>query len=453
MFALGGVMHETLAAVLERVAPEDVAAVLCDFDFDEKLLLFRALPSAEDQGVVLEETDQKSHREILEALSEDERHEIIGEMPVDDLVDHIENLPEAEQKRIIASLEKDEAEDVEELLGYDPDTAGGMMTTEFITIPVGTSSGDVLKKIQGNLGAEAEIIAWLYVTENGEKLRGVVSIRDVLRASPQTVVDDYMETDVVKVRVDTDREEVAAVLDKYDFPVVPVVDEEDSIRGVATFDDVIDAMQEEHSEDMLRMAGTTSVHPLYEPILPVMGKRLPFLLVTWIGGLCVATILNRFGEPLVGSELFLHMIIWVHLVSALSGNVAVVTSTVLVRGLATGEVGLTRFKRVLIREMSVACLIAMILAVCSGVSMYFFGFFVDEPGYKAGQVILTLVVAMSVSVTWAGLIGGLVPVVCHISRKIDPAIASGPFVTITCDISASFIFLLIIYFMIDSWPV
>ncbi|MBN1441651.1 MAG: magnesium transporter [Planctomycetes bacterium] len=442
LFELGESDSAKFAAAMERVAPEDVAAVLTDFESEKKLFLFRALPSAELQAVVLEETDQQSHREILEGLAEKERHEVLGEMPVDDLVDHLEQLPEAEQRRLIATLEKEEAEDVRELLGYDPDTAGGMMTTEFITIRAGTTSREALAAIQGNLNVE--VIAYVYVTDAGERLKGIVSIREILRASPSTLVDSYMATDVVKVGVDTDREEVASCFDKYNLAVVPVVDSVGRIRGIVTFDDVIDAMQEEHSEDMFRMAGTTSIHPLYERIHSDVGKRLPFLMMTMIGGLGVATILDRAGVRSIGTTTFVMMVIWVQLVCALSGNVAVVTSTVLVRALATGEIGVTRLRRAFWRAVFVNGIIAVILALLAGIEMYLFGWVTGEAGYRSSPVLGSLMLAVVASVTWAGLIGAAIPLVCHLSGKIDPAIASGPFVTVTCDISSSLIFFLII---------
>lgn len=452
LFELGEVDPETLRSALERVAPEDAAEVIGGFEPDQKVLLFRSLPSAEDRAIVLEETDRQSHREIVESLAEDERQAVFGEMPVDDLVDHLEELPREEQRSIIASLEKEDAENVAELLRYEPDTAGGMMTTEVITIRRGTTSRDALAEIQGNLGAE--VIAYVYVVDRRGALVGVVSIRGILQASPETVVDGYMETDVVKVHVDTDREEVAAIFDKYNLAVVPVVDDEDGLRGIVTFDDVIDAMQEEHSEDMLRMAGTTTVDPLHEPVLADVFKRVPFLMVTMAGGLVVAMILDFLGSralPLV----FPAMVIWVHLVSALSGNVAVVTSTVLVRGfaLSSADLGLARVRRALGREIVVAGVIALLLALLAAGEIWVYGHLTGVEAYLSPRVIIALFTAMTVSVAWAGLIGALVPTLCHLSRRIDPAIASGPFVTITCDISASLIFLLIIMALIGGdWP-
>lgn len=451
IFGLDEATPERLSAALARVAPEDVSAVLGDFSPEEKVLIFRALPGTEEQGVVLEEADQKTRRDILEGITEEERRRIIGDMSVDDLVDHLEHLPPAEQKRLIASLGKREARDVQELLAYDPDTAGGMMTTEFLAIPLGSTSREALEKIQGNLGVE--IISYVYLTGDEGTLRGVVSIREILRAAPSTPVDAYAETDVVRVGVATDREEVAKVFDNYNVTVVPVVDARNRIRGIVTVDDVIDALQEEHSEDMLRMAGTTAVHPLHEPVHLDVLKRLPFLLVTMVGGLVVAATLDHFANEVIGIFIFSKMVIWVHLVSALSGNVAVVTSTVLVRGLATGFISSQGLVRALVREVLVGVVVAFILAALAVAEIYAFSLIAGEPGYAAPRVIVALILGMVASIAWAGFVGAVIPVACRLSRRIDPALASGPFVTITCDISASIIFLLIIARVVGTeWP-
>ncbi|MCZ6795504.1 MAG: magnesium transporter [Planctomycetota bacterium] len=445
MFGVGDPDPASLQGALEKVAPEDVAAVLGDFPVDEKIRIFRALPSKEDQSVVVEETDRQSHREILEALTEEERRGIIGEMPVDDLVDHLEELPQDEQERIIATLDREDAEDVEELLQYPPDTAGGMMTTEFITVPAGVTSREALARIQGNVGAE--FYAYVYVIDANERLEGVASIREILQADPGILVDTFMEKDVVSVPVDTDREEVAAAVERYNLTAIPVLDRASQIRGIVTVDDVMEAVQEEHSEDMLRMAGTTAVHPLYEPVKFDVAKRLPFLLITLTGGFAVLVLQNTFRD-LITITLFAAVLPLLHMLSALSGNVAVVASTVLVRGLATGDVGSTRLKKALRRELLVAALIPLILAPLAGVALYFFGQATGRDEYCQPRIILAMALGMTASVIWAGLIGALVPIFCQLSRVIDPAIASGPFVTVTCDISSSLIFLVIVVLLV-----
>lgn len=445
---LGDEDRVALEGCLNRVAPEDVAAVLGDLDTNERLAIFKALPSVESKATVLEETDQQTRADLLEGLSEEERREVIGEMPVDDLVDTLDELPRAEQERIIADLEEDDAEDVRELRQYEADSAGGMMTPEFLVAPVGATSGEALATIQGNLNAE--VISYVYVTSKEGRLKGVVSIRDLLKAGPETAVEDHMETDIVKVEVETDREEVAAVVDKYNLPVIPVVDSTGSIRGIVTFDDVLDAVQDEHSEDMLRMAGTTAIHPYYEPVHVGVAKRLPFLLVTLTGCIGVLLVQNHFREIIAGdgtaeaSLLMLMVLPIVHLISGLSGNVAVVTSTVFVRGLATGEIYPGRISRAVWQELLIGILIGLVIAVLVGLVLsLFFGQRYDP------DIILVVACGLFASIAWAAVIGALVPVICR-RVGIDPAIASGPFVTITVDISASFIFLLFVLKMLAA---
>ena len=275
-----------------------------------------------------------------------------------------------------------------------------------------------------------------------------MSIREVLRATPDTNIDSYMVTDVVKVSVDTDREEVAALVERYDLGAIPVVDDHERIRGIVTFDDVMDAVEEEHSEDMLRMAGTTAVHPLYEPVKLDVAKRLPFLVITMTGGFAVLLVLNVFRDP-IGIVIFGTVLPLLHMLSALSGNVAVVASTVLVRGMATGDVSPRRLRKALGREFLVAAVVPIILAPTAGLILYLFGLLIPElETYADPTIILAMMLGMVASVAWAGLIGALVPILCSLSRIIDPAIASGPFVTVTCDISSSLIFLVIVYLLL-----
>ena len=438
-----------LKGCLKRVAPEDVAVVLGDLDTEERLAIFKALPSVESRATVLEETDQQTRTDLLEGLSEEERSEVIGEMPVDDLVDALDELPRDEQERIIADLEAEEAEDVRELRRYEADSAGGMMTSEFLAAPLGATSGEALATIQGNLNAE--VISYVYVTSGEGKLEGVVSIRDLLKARPETSVEEHMETDIVKVEVDTDREEVAAAVDKYNLPVIPVVDSSGSIRGIVTFDDVLDAVQDEHSEDMLRMAGTTAIHPYYEPVHVGVAKRLPFLLVTLTGCIGVLLVQNHFREVITGdgsdeSRLLMLLVLLpiVHLISGLSGNVAVVTSTVFVRGLATGEIYPGRISRAVWQELLIGLVVGLVIAVLVGLILSVF----FQTMYES-NTIAVVVCGLFVSIAWAAAIGALVPVFCR-RVGIDPAIASGPFVTITVDISASFIFLLFVLLMLSG---
>lgn len=435
LFDLDGPEREHIASVLRKVAPEDVGAVLGDFGLEEKLVIYRALPSNEVRGIVLDETDQQSRRDIASALSESERLEALGELPPDDLVDQLEELPAEEQARVIATLEAEEAKEVEELLQYAPETAGGMMTTEFISVRSHFSSREALERIQGNL--TQEVIAYVYVLEDDDVLVGVASIRGILKAKPVTPIKEHMTRDPVSVKVDTDREEVASVMSKYNHAALPVVDAQGRMRGVITFDDVFDAVEEEHSEDMLRMAGTVAINPFYEPVFAGIIKRLPFLVLTMIGGFGIIAVKEMFEEGLPPEMVAAPIVI--PLLIGLSGNVGIVTSTIMVRGLATGDINLERFWRALGKELAVGVVLAVVLggAVALVLRLAPFSNLPDALPQVLG---LSLVG----SVVFSALLGGLIPLACRFTGVIDPAIASGPFVTMLCDLSGSFIFFLLL---------
>lgn len=437
LFTLDTPDPRNVAAALRQVAPEDVASILGDFDEAEKLLIYHALPSNEDRGVVLEETDQQSRREIIEQSTEKETLDVLGEMAVDDLVDQMENLSEEKRAKVLAALESEEAQDVKELLTFAPETAGGMMTTEFLTIPVGVTSRDALAEIQGNLNVE--VISYVYVTAPGDSLQGVLSIRDILNAKPDTPIESYMKRDIITVSIDTDREEVAGVVNKYNFPVIPVVDEENSIKGIVTFDDVFDAVEEEHSEDMLRMAGTVAIHPFYEPIYLGFLKRLPFLLLTMLGGIGVIVLKGWFKGD-IPDDIFLIAFAYVPLLCGLSGNVAIVSATVMVRGMATGDINLGRAWRAVGREVGVGVLIAIALSALVSFGIAFMNN--DEATARLGWLVG---LGLCLSIAWSAFLGAIVPLLCRASGVIDPAIASGPFVTMTCDITATFIYFFLVF--------
>ena len=438
VFGLGAPYEERLRAALTKVPAEDVADVLGDFDDEKTIQTFRCLPDDEARSVVIEETDQQSHDDIIEGISKEERLAVFGEMPVDDLVDHLEERPPEEKAAVLAQLEPEDARDVEELSQFGPETAGGLMTTEFLSVPLEVPSNEALATIQGNL--DLEVITYVYVVDEREVLRGVVSIRDILRARPQSPIREYITAKPIAVNVETDQEEVAAVANKYNLDVVPVVDDEGRIRGIVTNDDIQDAVEEEHSEDMLRMAGTVERHP-YEPVVRSAVKRLPFLFVTMIGGLIVIALTKFFvGEELPAeADHIVAVVAALPLLCALSGNVAIVASTVMVRGLATGEINLQRSRKAISHEVLIGFLLAIVLSIAVAVVLWLWND--QRAGNHAAEIAVSVACGLFAAILWAALIGSVVPIACRLSGRIDPAIASGPFVTMLCDVSAAFIFL------------
>ncbi len=438
LFGLGTPSPEDLSAILAKVVPEDVAAILEDFPTDDKIRIFRALPTDESRGVVIEETDQESHDQLLEEISSRERIAVLGEMPVDDLVDHLEEIPAEERAQVLANLEPEEARDVEELAQFAPDSAGGLMTTEFLAVASTSTSQEALQQVQGNL--DAETISYVYAIEGDQALQGVVSIRDLLRAKPRTPIADYMVTDLITVDLDTDQEEVARVANTYNLHVVPVVDGNRRLRGIVTADDILDAVEEEHSEDMLRMAGTVAVHPYHESIVAGALKRLPFLFVTMTGGVTVMGLVHFF-EGRLPERVALWAVAALPLVCALAGNVAIVASTVMVRGLATGEINQLRAWKALSQETSIGLVVGIVLAGAAATAVLLLPMSSLAVGANSSRMFLSVALGLLCSILWASFVGAMVPVLCRMSGRIDPAIASGPFVTMLCDLSASFIFL------------
>jgi magnesium transporter len=450
LFELGSPDESTLRAALSKIAPEDVASILDDFSEKEMLSIFRALPSNEDRSIVLEATDKHSAREILDELEDNERIEVLRELLLDDLADQLEALEDEDQaEQVIQSLGDEDAKEVEELRKFQPDTAGGLMNPDFLWVPAAGSSRQALEQIQGNV--DIEVIAYVYVLDDDDVLRGVASIRGLLNAKPETPVAEYMTPtpELHVVSVDTDQEDVAAAVDKYNLPVLPVLDHEGRMKGVVTYDDVIDVVQEEHSEDMLRMAGTVAVHPFHENVWAGVGKRLPFLLVTMIGGLGIVWLLDVF-EGAIPQKTRESAMMCLPLLLGLAGNVAIVSSTILVRGLATGEITRTRLLRALGKELLIAMLIGLILGLIVHYGIMALGNLGVDSAAGLQDLAGIPATALFVSVVFVAFLGGIIPILCVYTKRIDPAIASGPFVTMLCDLSVALIFLSLVWLLLPG---
>ena len=330
-----------LSQRLKDINPLELAQVFQDLDEDVRDIVFQALGAA-SRALLLDETDPATRQAIIQESTPEELGELVEVMPPDEGADLIDLLPEQKEKAVLKALKPQKATEIQELLEYDPETAGGLMTTRFVALKRYMTVGQAVENIQG--AVEAEEIYYLHVVDDAGVLKGLVPLRRLITARRETPLSDIMETEVISVLTDLDQEEVARLVDTYNLAAIPVVDERSRLQGIVTVDDVIDVIREEASEDVYRMAGTRAQHPTYESPGRRFILRFPWLLILVVAGLINSLILRHFGHTL---ETIIAITFFIPVILAMAGNVSLQSSSIIVRGLATGEVTYGRFFKVL----------------------------------------------------------------------------------------------------------
>lgn len=413
---------ELLRTQLRRFNPQDLAELLEDLDPDDKIRLVEALET-ETAAEVIDETDGPSREHVLSAFTTEKISEIVEALPPDEGADLVSDLPDEQRDEVLEGIEKKRADDVRELLAYPPDSAGGVMTTEFFTVLETDSVQSALTTLRET--PKSETFVDLYVTDVQGKLIGSVAVRDLLEHDPTASIAPLLDREPVSVTPETDQEDVAFAVTKYNLNAVPVVDDNGVLRGVITVDDVIDVIEDEVDEDMYRMAGTASRDPSREPLLKKYLKRMPFLATTFVGGVTTIIIHHLFRTT---TEEIVAIAFYVPLIIGLSGNVGLQASTIMVRGFATGDVELHEIMRLLPLEVGTGFLIGLSFGtLCGGVTYFLASSLGATPvlGIVVG-------VAMTLGTTFAASFGTLIPAFCE-WVGIDPAIAAGPFIVTLID--------------------
>ena len=410
-----------LAERLKRVHPIEIARALQYLDEEEKTPVLATLDDRA-AALVLDETDEDTKKAFLEHVDEEHLARLLELMPPDEGTDLLELAPDAVEEEVLEKVEEATAQELRELSQYEPDTAGGQMTTDFVALREDMTAADAVRAIQG--AVDAEQVNWLHVTDTEGRLCGYVSIRQIISAPPDKPVDEFMFRDVQYVTTDVDQEEVAQLADRYNLPAVPVTDQNKILKGIITLDDVLDVMSEEASEDIYLMSGTQSTHPMSERVRYRVLKRMPWLLVTVGMGLVVMFIYSRYEGWLGSTPGALWLVFFVPLVQALGGNVGIQSSTLVVRGIATGEISYAGLSRVILSEMAVGLAIGLVFGTLVGVAAAFI------QSQKLGMVVASAILS---GVLMSSLTGTVIPLACN-KLGVDPAITAGPFITALNDL-------------------
>ena len=424
-----------ISALFAEVHYADIAEVLDEIKFEEAVYIIKLLDS-ETTAAVLTETDEDTREKILKNLTAKEIAEEIAELDSDDAADMIAELPEERQEAVMSKIEDEEhVKEIEELLSYDENSAGGLMAKELVQV---NENWSVLKCVK-EMRIQAEEVTRvhsIYVVDDRGKLKGRLSLKDLLVASTRTPISDIYIPKVDFVNVLDGAEDVANIMRKYDLEAIPVVNDHQILLGRITIDDIVDVIKEEADKDYQMAAGITQDVEADDSILELTKARLPWLFLGLLGGIGAFIIMEGFQGIF---EKYAALFFFTPLIAAMAGNVGVQSSAIIVQGLANDDIKGSINSR-LLKEMLLAALNGLILA------LFLFLFVWLSQGK------MTLAIAISVSlvvvIIVAGLIGTFVPLFLN-KRGIDPAIATGPFITTSNDIFGILIYFIIAKFILN----
>jgi magnesium transporter len=412
---------------IDNMRPADLADLIEHLEPDERLFIFNVL-EPEGAGEVLVEIEPPVQESIISGLDTEAISEIVEELDSDDAADLVGDLPVERAREVIKTVGDEVSEELEKLLPYDEDTAGGIMALEFVAIRADATVRDAIETIRGKR-EEVENLYYIWVVDDFERLAGLVSLKDLLLESPERKISEIMDTEVISVQTDTDQEEVARLVKKYNLVSIPVVDERYRLVGRITHDDIIDVLEEEVDEDISLMAGVINQEIAEESPMKISRARLPWLIAGLLGGILAAWVINQFESSL---ERVLALAFFFPVIMAMGGNTGTQAATVAVRGMATGDISLVNVGKRLWVEMKVALVNGIICGILLGLIV---GFWISD--YRMGSVVA---IALILIILNSGFIGAAVPLVLK-RLNIDPAIATGPFVTTLNDILSLLIYL------------
>ncbi|MBR5420585.1 MAG: magnesium transporter [Lachnospiraceae bacterium] len=412
----------------------DIASFLEQMDKEQMLKLFRILPKsmAADVFAYLEIENQSS---IITSLSEKDAANIIDNLMADDATDLIEEMPANIVKKLLANASPETRRDINNLLRYPEDSAGSVMTVEYVDLNESLTVKEAIERIR-KIGIDSETINICYVLDSTRKLKGTVALRYLLLSDEDDVIGDIMHENVVSIHTLTDQEEVAHTFQKYDFTSMPVVDNEDRLVGIITVDDVVDIIEEEATEDMEKMAAIVPSDKPYmrTAVVEIWGKRMPWLLLLMISATFTGSIISSFEEALGALPV---LVAYIPMLMDTGGNAGGQASVTVIRGLSLNEIGFGDVLRVIWKEFRVALLCGTSLAVANMVKLLL----LDKVGFSVALVVcMTLLLAVLI----AKLVGCTLPL---LAKKLgfDPAVTASPFITTIVDALS-----LLVYFAIAT---
>ena len=431
---LRGKKWRELKDILTEMNEQDIAELFMELEERDLTLIYRLLPK-ELAAEVFVNMEPEYQELLIRAFSDTELREVLDELYVDDAVDLIEEMPATLVKRILRHTDPDTRKSINEILRYPEDSAGSLMTIEYVDLKRSLTVADAFTRIR-RTGVDKETIYTCYVTDSKRKLKGYVTVKDLLLADETATIREIMEDNVISVNTHEDKEVVADLFQKYDLVVLPVVDRENRLVGIITVDDAIDVLQEEITEDMELMAGIT---PTDKPYLKMgvfenFKKRIPWLMLLMVSATFTEKIITYFEGALTSCVV---LTAFIPMLTGTCGNCGNQSSSTIIRGISLGEIEFKDTFKVVFKEFSIAIVCGIALAIVNFGKLMIF----NDIGWKISLVVSITMIA---AVVFAKVVGSILPV---IAKKIgfDPAVMSSPFISTIVDAVT-----LLIYFAIAS---
>ena len=409
--------------LIDKTHPADLALLFRYFNENEQGEIFNDLKPSEDTAEFLNELDESISIRLLENESPERIAQILEYASSNEQAYLMGLVDDKYASSVIDLLKAEKQEELEEMMAYPEDSAGILMYTDVFTLHEDTKAKDAIYALQDQ--GDAEMVFYLYTLDNDGRLTGVISLRDLVTTHGDTMLKDIMSKQIHVVRPETDQEEVARIVSQYNFLAVPVVDSDERLLGIVTVEDVVDIIREEATEDFLQMVGAGKDREiLLKSSWENARMRVPWLFASWVGGILAAFIIGVFDNVLQST---IALAAFIPVIMGMGGNIGTQSSTMIVRGLATGRVSIENSVKILFKEIRVGLLLGILYGLLLGLFAIFR--FIDASPMIGIVVGLSICISMIIAAT----IGSLVPLILN-RFEIDPAIATGPFVTTAIDI-------------------
>ncbi len=414
-----------LKNIIEKTHIVDLAAVFRELSPDNREKLFYLIEDIEQRGVLFSKLSESTFIEFVQTLKFGTIVEVFDQIPADDAAELLGCLDEDFSDNILKDMKTKGSDNVEQLMSHGEDTAGSLMMPDFIALQQDMGARDVINALQ-NKFIDVEMPFYIYVVDEYDKLVGVSSLRQLVVVHPEKPLKDFMARDIVSVKTYTDREDVAKVVSRYDYLAVPVVDDDNRMVGIVTVDDVIDILHDSATEDMLKMAGVGENFIETQTVLRGTKIRLPWLFASFIGGLAAFFIIGRYEESLVK---FTCLAAFIPVIMGMGGNIGTQSSTIVVRGIATGLINIRDFWKIITKELAIGLILGVFYGIFIGI--------VASITYRTEPIFIPLAISVGLgvvaSMSVAALVGSGIPLLFE-KINVDPAVATGPFVTTAVDI-------------------
>jgi len=407
----------------------DIAELLEELETDYVVLLFRMLQK--DVAVeVFAYLSNEQQKDIINCITDREIKHIMEELFFDDMIDFLEEMPATVVRKILKNTKEEERRLINQFLNYPANSAGSLMTIEYVGLRKEMTVKQAMEHIK-RIGLEKETIYTCYVMDENRKLEGIVSLRKLVTSDDHKTVEEIMDTDVIFVNTHDDQEIIAHLFKKYDFMALPVVDKENRLTGIITIDDIVDVIEQENTEDFHKMAAMEPTEDEYleASVFSLAKKRTPWLFVLMISAIFTGSIINHFESVLAA---VVNLAVYMPMLMGTGGNAGSQSSTLIIRGMALGEIELKDILRVIWKELRVSSIVGVILSVVNFIRLYFFQR-VDI------RIAVTVCSTLFVVIMLAKIVGGTLPIIAR-KLKLDPAIMASPFISTIVDAVSLFVY-------------